>query len=164
MFNLWIRFRCFCLDHIHVEFVVIATLALLWRLHNDWSIEGTLLTNIFSSMLEPLVTAVKWWQYPTTAMEGGAREPHHHRGGADARHQPEHGEARGHSRQYQCRPLQQRSSSNTPQTGPTLPLPGPCWWQQPTPPAEELQCLGHQVVPYRDNNHANNVIKVIFVF
>ena len=65
---------------------------------------------------------------------------------------------------YQCRPLQQRSSSNTPQTGPTLPPSGPCCRQQPPPPAEELQCLGHQVVPYRDNHHANNVIKVIFVF
>ena len=90
-------------------------------------------------------------------MEGGAREPHHHRGGADARHRPGHGGARGHTRQYQCRPLRQRSSSNTPQTGPTLPPSGPCCRQQPPPPAEELQCLGHQVVPI-SCEYANNVI------
>ena len=53
-------------------------------------------------------------------------------------------------------------SSSTPQTGPTLPPPGPCCRQQPTPPAEELQCLGHQVVPI-SYEYAIIVI-LIFVF
>ena len=51
-----------------------------------------------------VVTPIDSRMMTTTAMEGGARVPHHHRGGADARHQPGQGGPRGHSRQYQCRP------------------------------------------------------------
>ena len=59
---------------------------------------------MYDSLLDCPWTAERL-QYPTTTtMEGGARVPHHHRGGADARQQPGQGGPRGHSRQYQCRP------------------------------------------------------------
>ena len=53
------------------------------------------------------------------------------------------------------------TAAATPQTGPMLPLLGPCCRQQTPPPAEELQCLGHQVVPI-SFEYANNVILTLY--
>ena len=116
-----------CFDHILLWNDTVCVLilpdivAILW--HTQWCKEHSLLllnTLWFTQCRKEILLTIKFVVTPidsrmmtTTTMEGGARVPHHHRGGADARHQPGQGGPRGHSRQYQCRPHQPGSAADT---------------------------------------------------